>query len=211
MKFTRTDAVPQPQKQLDIATVRGTYTIAAPEVSNGWDCGGPLTLSLEPSLSRSHLWGLFNFGAFEGKLRSCSTTRPKNNTIHFLWRGRETGEGESSYGDENIAEFIFLGNGKFTGKRYWDCLGTSDLVGKLRESGSRSGASSADIDDWKQVYWSLNDSNHERERVGRWGRGRYWRRDRSSGEESNSDTGNERGAHEQEENEESNGEETDNE
>ncbi len=108
-----------------------------------------------------------------------------------------------------MAKFKFLGNGKFTGSMYWNCLGHFDLVGKLDKASSRNPVSSETVAGWKDEYWSLNDSNYERERVGRWGGGRGWKYGGENGEESNSDTGNERRANISEEDDESEDEETD--
>ncbi|KAL9023478.1 MAG: hypothetical protein Q9180_008218, partial [Flavoplaca navasiana] len=81
-------------KPLDIHNLAGTYLIVAPQVSEGWDCQGPLQLQLAPSSTAKHLWGTFDFGVFEGKMRSqplITSTKPSR-SIKFFWRGRETGE-----------------------------------------------------------------------------------------------------------------------
>ncbi|KAL9613169.1 MAG: hypothetical protein Q9167_002289 [Letrouitia subvulpina] len=124
-----------PQKHFDIHNLTGSYRIAAPKVSNGYGCSDPPTFTLAPSSTASRLWGSFHFGVFEGILRSAPlTTIPK---IKFQWRGRETGEGVSTYSKENILEVVFLDmdEGKFRGKMYWDYLGTFEVVGKLDRSG----------------------------------------------------------------------------
>lgn len=194
---------------LDAASLQGIYNIAAPKVSDGWDCDGPLTLTLASSVAGSHLWGSFDFGVFEGTLRSCSSLEPIDNNIHFLWRGRETGEGETTYGDENVAEFKFLGDGKFSGSMYWDCLGTFDLVGKSDRAASHNLDFSGNVEIWKDEYWSINDSNYEAARVGRWGGGGGWGYGGGeSEEESNSDTDNEHRAFDTDEDEESEQEES---
>ncbi|KAL8837397.1 MAG: hypothetical protein Q9176_005703 [Flavoplaca citrina] len=120
-------------KPLDIYKLAGSYIIVAPKVSEGWDCEGPLQLKLAPSSTAKHLWGTFNFGVFEGKMRSQSLDTPTktNRTIRFYWRGRETGEGESTFGPENIAKFKFLPSGSFKGRMYWDSAGKFDIKGKL--------------------------------------------------------------------------------
>ncbi|KAL8804917.1 MAG: hypothetical protein Q9200_005631 [Gallowayella weberi] len=180
---------------LDIATLSGVYTIAAPSISNGWDCDGPLMLSLAPSSTRSHLWGSFDFGVFEGKLRSIPTKEGANDTIRFHWRGRETGEGESTYEPENTAKFTFLTNGKVRGKMYWNCCGEFELVGKRTGNHPKSMHLESQVTRWKQDYWELNDANYERERVSRWGRwGGGYGYDKK---EPNSDTENEKGSDEE--------------
>ena len=183
------------RKKLDIKSLAGSYVVAAPAISDGWDCGGPLTLDLAPSSTTSHLWGAFDFGVFEGTLRSTSSVKPGSTEIEFSWRGRETGEGESTYGDENVVNLTFLGNGTFKGTMHWNCCGDFDLVGRQDKDVAEGTVGPSDqVDTWKEEYWSLNDANYERERVGRWGG--YWRggyededEDEEDGE-SNSDTDN---------------------
>lgn len=176
-----------PKQRLDITRVSGAYVIAAPEVLDPEDFDGPLTLQLAPSTTAGHLWGSFDFGVVEGKLRSCSSINPTNNVIRFLWRGRETGEGESTYGPRNFANFKFLPNGTFKGKMYWDCIGEFDLVGKLDATSSVNEDLADEVSGWKDEYWSLNESNYERERVGRWAGGGFHGGDDSE-PESNSDS-----------------------
>lgn len=203
--YLGTHAILQGPTTLNVARIQGTYTITAPSVSDGWDCGGPLTLKFAPSSTTSHLWGSFDFGVFKGILRSSPSIKPKDSTIRFLWRGRETGEGESTYGKKNVAEFKFLGNGNsFAGTMYWDCLGTFNVTGKLDVASSRNKVFTKNVPGWKKEYWSLNDSNYESEGVGRWGGGGGWGYRSESRVELNSDTGNE-GAGEDSEDEESSG------
>ncbi|KAL8787206.1 MAG: hypothetical protein Q9213_002317 [Squamulea squamosa] len=185
---------------MDIASLSGIYAIAAPAVSNGWDCGGPLMLEMAPSSTRSHLWGSFNFGVFEGKLRSLPVKGAAGNTVELHWRGRETGNGESTYEPENIASFTFLEKGKFKGTMYWDCLGEFELVGKRISNRSESDNNSRKVKAWKSGYWALNEADYERERVSRWG---GWSdRYSDSEEEPNSDTENEQGCNDEDEKDE---------
>ena len=177
--------------KLDIKSLAGSYVIAAPAISDGWECSGPLTLNLASSSTTSHLWGSFDFGVFEGTLRSTSSVKPGTTDIGFSWRGRKTGEGESTCGDENVAKLTFLENGTFKGTMHWDCCGDFDLVGRQdKDVAGRTVDLSDQVDTWKEEYWSLNDANYERERVGRWGgswRGGY-EDDEDEDRESNSDT-----------------------
>ena len=179
--------------------ISGAYKIAAPDVSNGWDCDGPLTLKFALSSTAKHVWGSFDFGVFEGKLRSSSpiiTSANKKNSsnnnlkiVSFTWRGRETGEGESSYGAENVAEIEFLGEGKFRGSMYWDCLGKFELVGKKDADASRNWVFAKAVPGWKSQFWAINDSSYERERAGRWGGSGGWGYRGEDEKEENSDTG----------------------
>lgn len=184
--------------------ISGAYQIAAPDVSNGWDCHGPLTLKFALSSTTKHIWGSFDFGVFEGKLRSTSSVAPTNNssTVSFTWRGRETGEGESSFGAKNVAEIEFLGGGKFRGSMYWDCLGRFELVGKKDADASRNRVFAMNVPGWKRQFWAINDSSYERERVGRWGGGSGWGYRGEERKEENSDTGNENGNGEDDDDEE---------
>lgn len=152
-----------------------------------------MTLKFALSSTTKHVWGSFDFGVFEGKLRSSSSITPTNNIISFVWRGRETGEGQSTYGAENVAEIEFLGKGKFRGSMYWDCLGRFELVGKRDEDASRNRVFAMNVPGWKSQFWAINDSSYERERVGRWGGGGGWGYGGDDEKESNSDTGNENG------------------
>ena len=181
-----------PQKPLDIQKLAGSYIVVAPKVSEGWDCEGPLQLKLAPSSTAKHLWGTFNFGVFEGKMRSQSLDTPTktNRTIRFHWRGRETGEGESTFGPENIAKFKFLPSGSFKGRMYWDSAGKFDIKGKLAEGGDGVGGLEGGVEDWKKGYWALNEANYDRECASRWG---GWGGDSDDDEvEQNSDTERER-------------------
>ncbi|KAL8693887.1 MAG: hypothetical protein Q9218_001352, partial [Villophora microphyllina] len=176
-------------ERFDVRSVRGDYIIVAPKVSDGWKRAtewGPLRLALAPSSTLQHLWGSFDFGVFEGMLRSSTPISPTSNMVKFLWRGRDTGTGESTYRPENITKFTFLPDGKFKGTMYWDCLGKFELAGKLDLNASHGLYSDDSVSGWKSQYHSLNDLNYERERVGRWGGG--WGYGGHSEPESNSDT-----------------------
>ncbi|KAK2760706.1 hypothetical protein FQN54_001941 [Arachnomyces sp. PD_36] len=159
----------KPRISLDL--LFGEYTIAAPSLENGWDCYQGLTLKLNLSSSGSHMWGSFDFAIFEGKLRSEKLDKDSfGGTIRFHWRGRETGEGESTFGKENVATFTFLDDGMFRGKMYWDCYGTFELVGKKNVKGAGNKAALAkEVRGWKDGYRELNEKNWDAECSNRWG------------------------------------------
>ncbi len=106
---------------------------------------------------------------FEGTLRSRSAVTATDRTIKFHWRGRENGEGETTYGPENIAEFEFTGGGKFTGTMYWDCLGSFKLTGLLEPGLSSKRGTSDPVPNWKEDYWSINDASYTAASTARWG------------------------------------------
>ncbi|KAL9036923.1 MAG: hypothetical protein Q9180_004018 [Flavoplaca navasiana] len=175
-------------KPLDIQKLAGSYIIVAPKISEGWNCQDPLQLKLALSSTAKHLWGTFNFDVFEGKMRSQSLDTPTttNRTIRFHWRGRETGEGESTFGPENIAKFEFLPSGSFKGRMYWDSAGKFDIKGKLAEGGDGVGGLEGGVEEWKKGYWAITEANYNRECASRWG---GWGGDSDDDEvEENSDT-----------------------
>ena len=56
---------PQVSKRLDISDLSGAFHIAAPAFSSDWDCLTPKSAFFSTS---KHVWGAFDFGAFEAKL-----------------------------------------------------------------------------------------------------------------------------------------------
>ena len=61
-------------------------------------------MSLEFSTTTRHFWCHLDFGIYEGYLRSCGPVENKMVvTMSFQWRGRDTGEGESTYDASNRA------------------------------------------------------------------------------------------------------------
>src|ERR1700730_8365526 len=87
-----------------------------------------MTLKVCPSSTGSHLWAHFNFGVVYGIIRS--TLPPPTSTgvsCPFLWRGRESGEGEMSFSPGNQGSLVFLGDGKIKGRMEW--MDGFDFVG----------------------------------------------------------------------------------
>lgn len=97
---------------------------------------------------------------------------PTDSTINFLWHSRESGEGESTFGPENVAEITFLDDGKLKGSMYWDCLGDFDLVGKRDDRLTIKDKS--EVNSWKYEFRNLNEQHYERDSRGRWGGGGGW-------------------------------------
>ena len=75
------------------------------------------------------MYGMFDFGAFVGYLRSMSTNKDTR-TIKFQRRGRNTGEGESSFGNDNIIQLKFLDDNPFEGCAQNDWFDRYEIYGK---------------------------------------------------------------------------------
>lgn len=44
------------------------------------------------------------------------------------------------------------------------------MMGKLDAVASRNRVFAMNVPRWKEKYWSINEANYERERIGRWGK-----------------------------------------
>ncbi|KAI5474618.1 Short-chain dehydrogenase/reductase family protein [Pseudohyphozyma bogoriensis] len=186
---------------------RGTYIITCPGVTDGWDFAGDrFTLSLHPSTGKTHMWGKFDFGVFEGVLRSTRKSLPSvkntSSTFSFTWRGRETGEGEMQFGPEYTGSIVFLGGGKIEGKISW--LGEFEFTGSMKQTAIRGGSGKAvdieafyrrRVESWKQEYHGINYEMHEYEGASRWG---GWHEEPRQRKEQTSDTEDEGGSDEEE-------------
>lgn len=95
----------------------------------------------------------------------------KNDTITFLWRGRdEGGEGETSFGKNNIGSLTFLGGGKIKGKMGLNGVGDFTFTGK--RDPERNVVWSMYAPEWKKAFRSVNQNNYDvanRRRWGGWG------------------------------------------
>jgi hypothetical protein len=164
--------------------IQGQYNIVAPYLSGEFpDHTETMTLKVCPSSTTSHLWASFDFGIVSGIIRS--TLPPPATTgipCPFLWRGRESGEGEMSFGPENEGSIVFLGKGKIKGRFEW--MGGFDFVGV--EENRKNVVWSKSVKGWKAEWRSINERSYERERVSRWGRG--WAGDTVNDKPSFSDT-----------------------
>ncbi|KAF1810561.1 hypothetical protein P152DRAFT_515738 [Eremomyces bilateralis CBS 781.70] len=147
------------------------FTVIAPEISKGWSVPNTLRIRLCQSQSGRHIWGDFDFGIFTGKLRSETLPQPPTGKIKFHWRGRQTGDGESSYNSENEMELQFLDEGTFRGNMYWDCLGTFEIAGKIDWERTRNRVFAMNIRKWKDGYRMLNENNYDMEASARWSSG----------------------------------------
>jgi hypothetical protein len=155
---------------LNEVELAGQYEIVAPYLSEEWpDSTGTMALKLCPSSTASHLWASFDFGIVSGIIRS--TLPPPATTgipCPFLWRGRESGEGEMSFGPNNEGSIIFLGDGKIKGRMEW--MEGFDFVGV--KVNRKNVVWPKYVKGWKAEWRGINERSYESERVGRWGRGR---------------------------------------
>ncbi|RDB19989.1 hypothetical protein Hypma_013077 [Hypsizygus marmoreus] len=148
------------------------YKIIAPYLQDQWsgDTGGDIHLKMSPSLNHSHLWVWFHFGVVSGIMRSRGPPPEKvGDVVHFLWRGREEGEGEMTYGEDNIGSITFLGDGKIRGTMRW--MGEFEFAGK--KVPRRNVVWVKSVDGWKNEWRGINIRSYESARVGRWGGGWY--------------------------------------
>ncbi|EJD37631.1 hypothetical protein AURDEDRAFT_173294 [Auricularia subglabra TFB-10046 SS5] len=175
-------------RPINLDTVSGVYTLVAPKVASNWETpydGIIFKLALSPK--RSHIWGSFDFGPFEGTLRSTSSLTAPDGTIRFHWRGRDTGSGESTYGPDNVGSIQFLPGGKIKGELVWDCCsGAIAFAGVRNSEKTLNTEDEDDVRGWKDEYWRLNEENYEHESRARWPGGRSY--SPSGSREPNSDT-----------------------
>ncbi|GLB34320.1 hypothetical protein LshimejAT787_0112040 [Lyophyllum shimeji] len=174
------------KKRLNALSDEGEFRIMAPYLRDQWSSyTETMKLKLSPSPGGSHLWVWFHFGIVSGIMRSHGCP-PKyvGDTTRLQWRGREEGEGEMTYEDENVASITFLGDGRIRGKMRW--MGTLfEFIGK--NAPRKNVVWCKSVQHWKEQYWGINDRSYERARVARWGRS--WHYDDDAGDaSSNSDT-----------------------
>ncbi|MCJ1280675.1 hypothetical protein MMC21_008505 [Puttea exsequens] len=105
-----------------LGLINGVYDITCPKLEGEWNNCRDLTLIL--TLDSTSLWGAYDFGVFAGIIRFAERPwSPSDEGLHFQWRGRETGEGEMSFGDDCHGEMAFVGGGGIAGivNLYGDC------------------------------------------------------------------------------------------
>lgn len=146
-----------------------------------------MRLRLCQSQSRRHVWGDFTFGVLTGTFRSEQLSQTRSGKIKCQWRGRETGQGESTFGPKNVLELQFLNEKTFRGTMYWNCVGTFDIAGKLDWERTQNRVFAKNIRGWKDRYRRLNKANYDAEARNRWG---GWQRYASPDRAAESDTTN---------------------
>ncbi|KAJ6490486.1 hypothetical protein DFH09DRAFT_1377362 [Mycena vulgaris] len=159
----------------------GKFKVVAPFLTEQWEdqTRDMMWLELYPSSTTSHLWGAFDFGVVSGVIRSTSPLPTHvGESVAFLWRGRESGEGETTFGDGNVGSIVFLGAGKLKAKMDWD-LGNFDFAG-IRLEGAKGKVSPKSVREWKSTWRGINPRAYERENRARWG---AWGGDDDDGEQ----------------------------
>jgi hypothetical protein len=152
---------------LDVNKVVGRYDVVVPYLRDNYgasDDSDSYSLAIAPGSGGKVIWGEFDFGSFEGYLRSTSFDRAAR-TITFHWRGRENGEGESTFGDNNIIKITFLDDKTFEGYAEGDFFEQCEISGRYE---SKGGNPRHNVNSWEYQYKSLDEDNYERERVARW-------------------------------------------
>lgn len=154
---------------MNSSELKGKFDIVAPGLSDEWpDCGDSFTFTISPSPGTSkHLWISFELGVVSGVMRS---TGPPPTTINtpcdFTWRGTESGEGEMTFQDCNVASVIFLGDGKIKGTISGDLFEDVDFVGKLKK---KVAVLPKHVKEWKKTYRGINSESYRRAEKMRWG------------------------------------------
>lgn len=157
----------------------GEFQVAAPYLEEQWgstdqhwgpEDKGIYTLKMSPSPGTGrHLWMWFDFGVYSGVMRS---TGPPPTTLGtpcaFLWRGKESGEGEMDFSDLNKGTITFLEGGKIRGTI------SGDLLGKNREFAdvqidSKVTVWTKEVRSWKREYRAINERAHYVSGLTRWG------------------------------------------
>jgi hypothetical protein len=127
-------------------------------------------LKLCLSSTSSHLWGSFDFGVVTGVIRSSGPLPTTvGGSVSFFWRGRETGEGEATFGDGNIGTITFLGGGNFKAHMDWD-VGPFDFAGKKVGGPEGKVEGLKALRKWKAQWRGINERAYNRENIERWGK-----------------------------------------
>ena len=160
------------QRALSVAQWKGLYNVYAPKLADNWDdAEGPLELEVYPSAKSSHLWAAFNFGIISGVIRS-SDAPPKavGDKIHFVWRGRESGEGVMTFADCNQGAITFLGDGKIHARMTGDLCGKFEFFGKQCAVKKNGGDPVRKVSEWKHDWRGINWSSYNAASLERWGK-----------------------------------------
>jgi hypothetical protein len=149
--------------------VTGKFQVIAPFLTEQWEDAtrDMMWLKLCPSSTNARLWGQFDFGVVSGIIRSTALPVQVGDSVKFYWRGRESGEGESTFGENNVGTINFLGGGKFRATMNWD-LGNFEFAGTKLE-GAKGKISPKSLRECKSTWRSINQSAYNRENRARWG------------------------------------------
>ena len=156
--------VPKPSSSSSspLGLINGIYDLSCPTVEREWSCHD-LTLVL--SLDGTSVWGAYDLDAFTGIIFLPHRPWQASSTVshEFTWRGRETGEGEMSFGDGCEGGISFLGNGRIEG--WIGVYGRCEFEGVRRVEGGTMVRSSRSMrDEWE----GYNAEAYEEESIARW-------------------------------------------
>jgi hypothetical protein len=157
-----------PPRSQPLGLLNGRYEITCPDLED-WGYSSP-DFSLILTLDGTYLWGAYDFGMFNGILHL--PTRPydaSGERLEFTWRGRENGEGETSYGAGNDGWLEFFGGGRISGMI--SCYGDALFEGQ-RVSGNQT-RSERDARSMRDEWDGYNQENYDRANRARWG-GSSW-------------------------------------
>ena len=150
----------------------GEHRIVAPYLKDEWpDQTQKMVLKMSLSAKGSHLWARFHFGIVSGVIRSDGPLPQKAGDVcRFLWRGREEGEGEQTFGEDNWGTITFLDDGKIKGTMQW--MGVFEFVGKKVSKPGPVWVKN--VTSWKREWRGINSRSYEYERQARWGRSWFY-------------------------------------
>jgi hypothetical protein len=158
---------PSPPRTLknSLGLLNGTYKVRSSDIEGNWTdaTSGGITLSLR--LDGKEIWGKYEFGAFEGVLWMPERPmKPSFDRVAFNWRGRETGESEMSFGDDQESWIEFLGDGEI--------VGMINCCGDLHFRGQRIDGYVQTASELRDEWDGYNEEAYRREnsaRGGGWG------------------------------------------
>ncbi|KAK9234615.1 hypothetical protein V1525DRAFT_422081 [Lipomyces kononenkoae] len=147
-----------------LGQINGVYEIRSDDLDQ-WSGYPQEEFTVILGLSGNAVWGAYDFGMYHGILyipnRPCSASQAR---VPFTWRGRERGEGEMSFDEDNEGYICFLGNGKIEGEI--NCYGQAKFIG-WRTTGNHTGLSRS-VASMQSEWNGYNSREYERERVARW-------------------------------------------
>jgi hypothetical protein len=124
----------------------GSYEVYSADLADQCDVpeDGVLKFTFLSSLGSSHLWGSFDIGVIKGVIRSLDPPpRAVGDKINFVWRGRETAEGEMRRDDDRYrGVVVFLGDAGIQGSMVSDAVFEQfSFLGKLKNNMMKLGKS----------------------------------------------------------------------
>jgi hypothetical protein len=176
---SRSQPIPPPTSGWGRLFTSGFYKVTVPYITEEWSdfaIGHRIHLKVVVSSTGAHLWGSFDFGAISGVFKTYGGPPPDvasgstvDFKIHFKWRGHEGGEGEMSFGDENIGHVTFLEGGK----RIKGVIDGSFLeTGKATFTGTampKATVAQKSSKKWKKEWRNINQRAYDAASSGRWG------------------------------------------